>query len=223
VSIPLKSKAFPAALALLLLALGIPQTIDSILWFLTGDTPSQLGGGSPASPDQAEANAALLEKADAWTGDPPARMRAGILRLRLAPANGTVDQKQLQRAIDDLTDGLARDPANSLAWAALSQAQILAGNTGEAKDSLTTSLLLGEHEIGLSLWRCELGLQLWGSLDSDDRNLWNEQVRMAWDNQPRKLADLALSGNGAYMTPIRLALLSDRERLQAFDLAVGRQ
>jgi hypothetical protein len=217
VPIPLKSKALPAALAFLLLALGIPQTVDSVLWLMTGDTSDQLGKESPASPYQALSNAALLEKADTWIGDPKARIRAGILRLRLATSSGDpIDKDQLQRALDDLTDGLSRSPANAYAWAALSQAQMSYGERTKAKKALSTSMLLDDFNPEMSLWRCELGLLLWDMLDGDDRRLWNDQVRLAWDTQPEGLIAIARQDSGAYAIPIRFALISDPVRYQAF-------
>ncbi len=216
-SIPLKSKALPATLAFLLLALGIPQTADSVLWLMTGDASDQLGKESPAAPDQAATNVALLEKADAWTGDPKALIRAGILRLRLATgSNYQIDKNQLQRAIDDLSGGLSRSPANAYGWAALTQAQMAAGDQIKAKKALSTSMLIDDFDPALSLWRCELGLLLWDQLDSDDRRLWNDQVRLAWDSQPEGLVALAQQDSGAYAVPIRFALISDPARYQAF-------
>jgi hypothetical protein len=220
VSIPLKSKALPAALAVLMLALGIPQGIDSVLWFLTGDTPNHQGKESPASPAEALSNAALLEKADAWVGDPKARLRAGILRQRLASrSSDQIDKNQLQRAINDLTDGLARSPANAYAWAALSRAQMESGERIKAKKAFATSMLIDDFDPEMSLWRCELGLLLWDVLDEDDRRLWNDQVRLAWDNQPKGLIALARQDLGAFATPIRVALLTDPARYQAFQKA----
>ena len=87
VAVRLNPKILPAALALGLLALGIPQTGDSIFWLMTGNTPEQPGAESPSSADEAARNAALLERADDWFGDPRARIRAGILRMRIATAD----------------------------------------------------------------------------------------------------------------------------------------
>jgi hypothetical protein len=217
VPIPLKSKALPAALACLLLALGIPQTVDSVLWVMTGDSSDQMGAESPASPDQALSNAALLERADTWTGDPKALIRAGILRLRAATTSpGTIDKDQLTQAINDLTNGLARSPANAYAWTALSQAQIAAGEGIKAKKALTTSMLIDNHDLTIGLWRCILGLQLWNELDTDDRRMWNEQVHIVWDSQPDDLVGLARANGGAYLIPISLALISDPTSFQAF-------
>ena len=220
----LKSKALPAALALLLLGLGIPQTVDSVLWLMTGDISDQPGEASPSSASHAASNAALLEKADAWTGDPRARIRAGVLRLRLATESGSqMDNEQLQQALEDLTEGLARSPANAYGWAALAQAQIASGALVKAKQALSTSMLIDDFDPQLSRWRTELGLLLWNELDSDDRRLWNNQVRLVWDTQPNSLVELAKKNDGVYAPLIRFALLADPARLASFDDALSRR
>jgi hypothetical protein len=200
------------------MVLGVPQTIDSVLWVMTGASSDQLGTESPSTMEQALSNAVWLERADAWTGDPKARIRSGILRLRLADASGgQIDQDQLQLAIDDLRDGLARSPANSYGWAALAQAELANDDSKQARKTLVTSMLIDDFDPELSLWRCELGLLLWNTLDGDDRRLWNDQVRLAWDNQPDGLVALARQGSGVFSVPIQFALISDPARFQAFE------
>jgi hypothetical protein len=222
-TIPFKTRIIPAGLALLLLALGLSQTADSVFWLMTGDSPDQLGKESPASPDLAAKNAVLLERADAWFGDPKARIRAGILRLRLLGAPGVIqiNPMELARATDDIAAGLARAPANAFAWAALAQAEIAAGNGAGAKRAFTTSLLVADHDPDLSLWRCELGLRLWPLLDGDDRDMWNDQVRLAWDRQRTGLLSLARR-DAAFIPPIRIALTSEPAQLAAFENELNR-
>jgi len=221
VAVRLNPRILPAALALGLLALGIPQTGDSILWLMTGDTSDQPGTASPSSVAEAARNAALLERADNWFGDPKARIRAGILRLRLATENsdGTtaVSAPELDRALNDLTDGLKRAPANAIGWAALAQASLAAGDRPRARAALSTSLLLDNYDPELSLWRCSLGLALWSYLNDDERRMWNDQVDMAWRRRPRDVVALAHQNGGIYALLIRLSLLSDSTRLSAFD------
>jgi hypothetical protein len=222
VAVRLNPKVLPAALALGLLALGIPQTGDSILWQLTGDTPDQPGAASPGSVAEATHNAVLLERADDWFDDPRARIRAGILRLRIATTNsdGTVaaavSAPELGHAQDDLRDGLKSAPANAMGWTALAQASLAAGDRPGAQAALLTSLLLDEHNPEISLWRCALGLTLWSYLDQDGRRMWNEQVNMAWRRQSMDVVALARQ-NPVFALLIRLALVSDSSRLRDFD------
>jgi hypothetical protein len=217
----LNPKILPVALALGLLALGIPQTGDSVLWLMTGDTPDQPGAASPDSVAEVTRNAALLEHADDWFGDPKARIRAGILLMRIATTNpdGTaaVSAPELDRAQNDLTNGLARAPANAIGWTALAQANLAAGDRPRAQAALSTSLLLDNYDPELSLWRCALGIALWSNLDTDERRMWNDQVNMAWRTQPREVVTMARQNGGINTLLIRLALLSDRTQLSEFD------
>jgi len=222
VAVRLSPKLLPALLVLGLVALGIPQTADSVLWWLTGDSPDQLGAASPATAASARHNAQLLERAYDWFGDGRAEGRAGILRLRLAterPAG--IDKAELDNALNDLTTGLKHAPANAIGWAALAQAQLAADDSAKAHAALTTSLLLDEHDPQLALWRCALGLALWDKLSQDDRRLWNAQVAMAWDRDPQGLVALARHNGGVYTLPIRLSFLPDQSRLREFDRLLG--
>jgi hypothetical protein len=223
VVVRLNPKILPAALALGLLALGIPQTGDSVLWLMAGDTPDQPGAASPGSVDATSRNAALLERADDWFGDPRARIRAGILRMRLATTGTGPDGKpavstpELEHAIADLTDGLMRAPANAIGWAALAQASLANGDRPRARVALSTSLLIDNNDPDLSLWRCELGLALWSYFNNDERRMWNNQVILAMRNQPGDLVDLAHQNGGVNALLIRLALLSDQTHLDEYD------
>jgi len=223
VAVRLNPKILPAALALGLLALGIPQTGDSILWLMTGDTPEQLGAANPDSVDAAARNVTLLERADSWFGDPRALIRAGILRMRLATTGTGPDGKpavakpELDHAIADLTDGLMRAPANAIGWTALAEANIATDDRPRARNALSTSLLIDNNDPDLSLWRCEIGLALWSYFNNDERRMWNNQVILAWRNNPGDLVDLAHQDGGVNALLIRLALLSDRTRLDEFD------
>jgi hypothetical protein len=229
VAVRLNPKILPAALALGLLALGIPQTGDSILWLMTGDTPDQLGAASPHSVTEAERDAALLERANDWFGDSKALIRAGILLMRIATTNpdgtpaASVSKPELDRALDDLTNGLARAPANSIGWTALAQTSLSAGDNQRARTALTTSLLLDDYDPELSLWRCTLGLQLWGSLDENERRMWNDQVNLAWRHNPQDVIALARANGGVNALLIRLPLLSDSTRLSDFDRMLKEQ
>lgn len=192
------------------------------MWLMTGDTPDQPGAKSPSSAVEAARNAALLERADDWFGDSKALIRAGILRLRLATSNSDnrkeiVDAPELERALNDLTNGLKRAPASAIGWAALAQARLAAGDNPAARAALSTSLLLDDHSQELSSWRCELGLDLWNFLDQDDRRMWNDQVTMVWNEHPDDLVSLARQNDGSYAVAIRLALLMNPAQLSEFD------
>lgn len=220
-SIRLSARLIPALIATVLLLLGVPQAVDSMVWALADSAPDQLGAAGSASDKVAAREIGLLEGVDRWVGDPRARIRAGILRLRRA-----ADQPDAAAAaerlhgIADLTSGLARFPASAVGWTALAQAQLAVGNLAAATAAFKASILIDDHDPQLSLWRCGLGLMLWNALGADDRRLWTDQVRETWKTDPAGLVALAHQ-SGGYATPIRLALILDPNQLAAFDRALA--
>lgn len=219
----LKHKALSIAFALAILALAIPQSIDSVLWIFSGQSRDQLAAANPPTAKASSAAIGWLEVAGNWLYDPPARIRAGIMRLRLAATPNAADYNQpemLQNSISDLTAGLQQMPGNALGWASLADAQIIADNDLKARNALRASMLFGNFDPDLSLWRSTLGIRLWSQLDTDDREMWSEQVRIAWDSQPNGLLAFARAANGPTLILIRNALSVRPVRLDDFDRAL---
>jgi hypothetical protein len=205
-----------AALSVGLLALGIPQTVDSIIWRY-----ADVGGGAAAMklPNWTEAvraDSALLEEADTWLDDPRARIRAGLLQLDLAYRAGPDELGHLQitRAVADLADGLARAPANGRAWMMLGFARLAAGDRDGARGALRASLLVADFDPALVIDRCKLGFALWPELDASERHMMREQVRDAWTYHPRGLVALARRPPSFYW--VAGALAEDPEQLAGF-------
>ncbi|MGO8919852.1 MAG: hypothetical protein ACLQJR_28465 [Stellaceae bacterium] len=177
---------------------------------------------TPQDVETIQSRVKLLELTDDWFGDPGARIRAGIYELRIAygsDADPKLDPARLQKAIDDLSDGLRRAPANPLAWASLGHARLAAGDRSGAAAALDASLLLGPYEAGLTLYRCELGLKLWPDLDARVRRAVALQMRLAWDHDPSALVGLAKRGGNAL--PVMIALAQDPKRASAFMKALS--
>jgi hypothetical protein len=165
----------------------------------------------------------VLEGVDAWFGDPHAEIRAGLLRLRLSfPSRSDLlpDPFALSRSIADLESGLARAPADAKGWLALAHAQLSVGDLVRGKRAFRTSLLMALYDPTLMVWRCQLGLGLWPMLDTDDRQLVANQLRMAWTRQPAELMGLAKGGNNAAV--IAAALDQDPVERAAFEKALKR-
>jgi hypothetical protein len=211
-----------SGLGVALLVLGVFQAGASVLR-LYGEWDVE-----PQAPLTAERTAAmragigLLLRADAWFGDPEARIRAGLYELRLAQAGnaeGGVDRDGLVQAITDLSSGLARAPAHSLAWAALSDGRLAAGDRSGAAAALRASILLGPHEPELALSRSTLAVALWADLDAETRELATTQLRLAWDRDPA--AVVALAQNGGNAVPVMIALEGDPTRFPALMKALG--
>ena len=206
----LSYKLVAGSVALALLALGGQQIGDTALraYAERGFDLQQVVTPQDVEPIQSRVK--LLELTDDWLGDPQARINAGIYELRIAfgsDADRKLDPARLKTAIDDLSDGLRRAPANPLAWASLGHARLAAGDRSGAASALNTSLLLGPYERGLVLYRSELGLKLWPDLDASMRRAVALQVRLAWDSQPYELVAVAKSTGRTL--PVMISLAQD--------------
>ena len=207
-----------AGIAAILLILGLPQATESALRLAGGldeDPPASLTDRvRPALARQT----AQLERLDEEFGDPQARIRAGILRLRLAvQPDGTLDADSVGPAAGDLRQGLARAPANALAWMVLAYAELALGDAGLARKALSLSLSAAPHDPAVTLSRCQVGLVLWPSLAEEERKRVASQISQAWILQPDAVLELA---RGGYRALISDALTTDPERQAAYEKAL---
>ena len=217
-------KLVAGGLGLALLALGLFQAGPAVLRLYAE------WGIDPRAPVTAESAAAmragirLLVAADDWFGDPRARIRAGLYELRLAEAGdaeGAVDHDGVARAVADLNAGLARVPADPLAWAALSDGRLVVADRSGAAAALEASILLGPNEPELVLSRSTLAVALWPDLDAEGRQLAATQLRLAWDHD--RTAVLALARIGGNVVPVMVALEGDPTRFAALMKALAEQ
>jgi hypothetical protein len=210
-------RAVAMILAIMLMGLGLPQTLDSLLRLYSRLPDTFAGTANIHQGPDADRAEALLRDADDWTGDPDARISAGILERRLAVAvDGKIDTARLKQARDDLESGLARAPANALAWAELSIARLELGDIKRAAQAWRTSILLASYEPSLDFWRTQIGLRLWLVLNAADRNLLNDQINFSWGQDPTQVIDFA-RGTPFAAPIIRRAFADDPKRLSAFD------
>lgn len=217
--IPSLAKASAGALAVGLLVLGVPQTVDSA-WRLSAEAGVDLyslkGDDAEAA---ARAASPRLEAIDARLGDPEAALEAAILRLELvAQGDDAAASADLAAATQDLDGALARLPGNALGWYELADARFRSGDVTGARGALRTSMLMGFYDPQLNLARTELGMLLWLSLDANDLRMVEDQVRFTWQSDPAGL--LKLAGRDPWMANfIRHAL--DEDSRPAFDRALN--
>ena len=210
-------------LAIGLLVLGVPQTVDFLLRLYSGVPEVIDGTADLRSGLEAAANEALLKEADNWMGDASARIGAGILERRLAfRADGRVDVAGLTLARQDIENGLARAPANALAWAELAMAELGLGDLVNAREAWRTSILLASYEPSLNLWRAQIGFQLSSGLAGDDWELLDEQINFSWDQNSQQLVSMAKSDPFTARI-IRDAIAADPERLSDYDRALAKR
>lgn len=205
----------------LLLGLGFPQTIGFVLTLyahaLGGiSSPRNVGYNSISNSE-----VALLKIADYWTDDPADRIEAGLIERRavLVITDGP-EVAKLTQAADDLANGLARAPANALAWSELAVAHLATGNIEQSLLAWRSSIEMADYDPSLNLWRVEIGLQLWLDLNAEDRRLLLGQIIFSWDQDRDRLVNFTRKNKFAAAI-VREALDSDAKRLSAYDKARG--
>lgn len=207
--------AVTVGFAAALLALGLPQTVDSAMRLYAGGEDVTAAG---------VASIPLLDAADRWFDDPEARIVAGMRKLSAATAApaASAEAELLRRAVDDLSSGLSREPASARGWTALAEARLLQRETDGAVDALHVSLLVASYDQSLSLWRSELGFALWMHLDAEDRSKVLEQVRVAWNMDPNALVAAARQQSRNILIA-RIALADEPEPRRQFEEFLGRR
>jgi hypothetical protein len=205
-----------------LLVLGLPQALDTAMRL---DAEAELAGAASSDAGSApsvERGIALLDAADRWFDDPAARIETGIVAFRRAyPPGGAADPSGMHQAISALSSGLSRRPADRWGWMYLAHAELAIGDTAAALRAFRTAILVAPYDPDLSVWRTELGLDLWPLLDADDRRLVADQMQIAWTAKPRDV--LALAKTSVATAIIRLALASSPSALETFEASLGQQ
>jgi len=205
-----------------LLVLGLPQSIDTAMRLYAEAELAAAASPEASSAPPAERAIALLDAADRWFDDPAARIEAGIAAFRrAAPPGRDMDPGGMRQAIGALRSGLSRRPADRWGWMYLAHAELAIGDTASALQALRTAILVAPYDPDLSVWRTELGLDLWPLLDADDRRLVADQIQIAWTAKPREV--LALAKTSVATAIIRLALASSPPALEKFEASLGPQ
>lgn len=123
------------------------------------------------------------------------RIEAGLLRLKQAlPTGGPADPALLEKAAADLERGLAREPADARAWAALSHADLALDRPEAAAKALSAGLFASRADPYLNPSWCVLGLALWPRLEPSDQARIGEEIRWAWRDRRPLILTLARTG-----------------------------
>ncbi|HLI19559.1 MAG TPA: hypothetical protein VKV32_00465 [Stellaceae bacterium] len=208
-----------AALAVGILGLGVPRTLDSLMQLQAGGTEDLANADTFQDIAARNIDAARLERIDARFHDPAASIRAGTIEYALAATGGDADHAQIDAAITDLESGLARAPADPKGWMMLARARAQLGDRGGARLALRNSIAIAPHDPALALARAEFGLQLLSDLQPEERQLVSEQIRLAAADQFAGLVRYVQ--NGGDPTPITSALAGDHDKVAALLAAIS--
>jgi hypothetical protein len=212
--------AIPIAFAaIVLLILGIPRTLGVIASARSEPVLRKLQEHQPVQSDELMTLVDAQEAGRFWLADGRLRTDLGLAYLLLGerlPRTDPNANAYLQRAIDALTAGLARAPADPVAWARLAYAQALSkGWSPLAVSSLRMSLITAPYEPRLLWSRLRMSFLAWPELSRGDRELVFQQIRHAWQADPAELARVAIELK--QVDQVRAALLLSPDDSAAFE------
>jgi hypothetical protein len=136
----------------------------------------------------------------------------GLAEAGLAGTAGGDQAAPASSAEHDLTAGLARAPADPVAWAGLAALR----GPGSGAPALALSLATGPRE-GPEFWaRLDLCLAEQGTIGSAlDRSLVQEQIRIGWQLAPQRLVALVRGHSAAALAQTAFAGRPDAGRFAA--------
>ena len=123
--------------------------------------------------------------------------RAAFVQMVAAQQLGLKSFRALSRLMSarrDLRLGLAAAPSDAYAWTRLAVAELELGKPRDAAAALAMALQLAPSERGLTALHFDLGVVLWGQLDSRAKRSMAQ--RLKWAAQVPELAQ-AVQGNSA--------------------------
>jgi hypothetical protein len=208
------------ALAGAIFAIGVPGTISAIHELSFTVRLDGAGTGENLGANRGEPTAQLdLEV--------PATAREG-LQLAFALLSRSDDPAfsdqariaRTNRAAQLFREYLAEVPADGRAWAGLASAEILRGELGRGAAALRMSILTAPWSSSLVQWRCGMAIDLFRTLDDEERELMKGQFRVAAQRAVAELVKTVRARNGTRIA--RIFLASSPDELIKFEAELAR-
>lgn len=213
-----------AVISLVLVVGGLPRMIASLV--SAGGEPviRKIQKQEPVTVEELADVISAQEHGLFWVSDAGMEAPLGLAHLLTAEKLPRDDPQvgiHLQAALQDLRASLGRAPANPYPWTLLAYAEFLRSGawTPEAVVALRMSLLTGPYEPRLLWSRLRLSLLAWDNLGESDQRLVEQQIRFAWDQDPKDLARLAVDLNRVNL--VRAALEQVPDAPAAFEEALS--
>ncbi len=215
---------FGLLFSFVLLSLGVPRVVASVLKAPAFVTLLAAHGGEPQPSEQLGRAAGYLEAAARWESSGRIRTDLGFLLLLQSAQSDPEDPKRVElarQAAEALREGLLRGPAGPHSWIRLAYARMIeTGPSPEVAALLEQSLEAGGFVGEITVSRLELLLRNWDHLPPDARTLTGKQLRFAWKRDRRRLIEIAKQTNRAHI--IRFAIRSMPGALDQFDAALAK-
>ena len=218
------SVGLAGALAAALLYLAVPRAVGGIA-MLRGDALiRRIQAGERLAPEQLRALERSRLAAARWLDSGRLRTDIGLARLLQAAARDPGDPERarlLGAAVEAISEGLARAPANAAAWTRLAfELMLRDGPSAAMVAPLRTSILTNPHDRKLAFVRLELSFRAWPWFAPAERTLVFNQVRFLQRQLPDSLPGIA--GTPTALGVIRAALAVSPVDLARFEKELRR-
>lgn len=207
------------AMALTLLALGVPRTISAFVMAPSAPVLRKLQNLQAVQTEELETLIAAQQRGLTWSSQGRILTDLGLAQLLIAERPGDDDpakRRRIEEAISSLKSGLALAPANPYAWTRLAYASFQAdGWSPDALSALRLAFATAPYDPRLLMSRLRLSFLAWPHLLREDRELVFQQVRYAWKHDPTELTAMAASFGQENL--VRAALLGSPPDLSTFE------
>lgn len=201
--------AITGIIALALIMLALPRTIAALLTIPSAAILRSLQNQEPVEIADLEKVVRGQQRGLSLVGDGRLATDLGLAELLIAerlPADDQGAPARFASATTALKDGLGMAPGNPYAWARLAYAEARQqGWTPLALSSLRLAFLTSPYDPRLLWSRLRLGFLAWPYMQPDDRDIVLQQIRWAFDENPKELARLAADADRVNV--VRAALL----------------
>ena len=208
----------------LLIGLGLPRVVASLLKAPAFGSLLQAQADRPVDPEHLETAIAYLKKATGWERSGELYGDLGLLLYRDAVRRSPDDPLRLQRAAESiaaLEQSLARTPTVPQNWIRLAYATTLTEGPGPTAAAIVgQSLRLAPYSGALAPARIDLLFRNWAFLSPETRRHAGPQIRYGWHHNKQSLVEIALA-HGRLET-LRLALRSDPDAGPLIDKILAR-
>jgi len=202
-----------------IIAAGFPETIASIHELAFAE---RLGGAGTGE-SLGDIGGEPVSQLDLETPDTPREvLQLAFALLSRADDAASPDQTpsaRTDRSVQLFRRYLAEVPADGRAWAGLASAQIRRGEPGSGAAALRMSILTAPWSSSLVQWRCGMAIDLFRTLDDEERELMKGQFRVAAQRSVAALVKTVRARSGTRIARIFLAPSPDELILFEAELA----
>ena len=207
-------------LAVAIFAIAVPETIAAIHELSFTERLGGAGTGESQDAGRGEPTAQLELERPATAKESLQLAFALLSRADESAASSQARIARVDRAIRLFREYVTQIPSDGRAWAGLASAEIRQGELDKGAAALRMSILTAPWSSSLEQWRCGMAIDLFRSLDDEERELIKGQFRMAAQRSVASLVKTVRARNGIRIA--RIFLASSPDELIRFEAELAR-